>query len=238
MMSLMVLFSNGLTFLLFLITSAVSANNHHDGMFMPLSCNRALAEAPCVAFSSLNFRPNVETIEIPCGTCVVMDYADSGNNNLVFAKGLNVIGKIVFPGIRKALKITTPFVFVQGELVIEELANNSTIPQLDKILHFHFVGENPVTFYSHHSQPFNKCKTGCNVAKKPFVVAGGTLNIQGMSETCSTWKKLRSVIDAGPAILTKNVFADDGDDNDSIAPRPNCSFTLIQESFDSTTTAI
>ena len=204
-----------------LLSSAavVSAMPHvdHSGMFVPLHCNMMLGAAPCVSFSDLNY-DTTQKVEIECGTCVIMDA--SGDLNL--EKGLDVVGKLVFPASRQALKITTPFVFVQGEMIVEELADKK-MPQPDKFLEFHFVGTEDVVFTSYHNQTFDKCMTGCNQSKKPFIVAGGKVDFQGMHESCHTWSRLQSVTDAGAPDMTAVAAP--------VAPT-GCSSVLVDESFD------
>ena len=208
--------------------------------YMPLMCNTNIATVQCQPFTTMNFDLS-QTVVIPCGTCVTMDILNtstSGGNEqqqqeLVFQQGLDIQGKLVFPSSTRSsnLKIITPYVFVQGELVIEPLSEK-IIPQLDKTLEFHFVGTTDVTFVSHPMQMNTKCAApaGCNVSKKPFLVAGGNVDIQGMDDTCSTWTRLASVQDAGPANI---------DDVVPSAPvaRDGCSPTLIREDFESSTLA-
>ena len=174
--------------------------------------------APCETFSSQNYDLS-QTVEIPCGSCITMDLV----GDQTFQKGLDVQGKIIFPSTRSSLNITTPFVFVQGEFIIEELSMR-TIPQTDKDLEFHFVGTDDVTFVSHPDQVFDKCSGGCNVSKKPFVVAGGRVDIQGMNEMCNTWTRVQATEDAGASEVIP------------IAPpteRDGCSKVLVSETFDS-----
>jgi hypothetical protein len=203
-----------------LIFSSGSLVQHHEGMFMPMHCNMQLDTAPCVSFSAQNFDVS-ENIEIECGTCVTVDVA----GDLVLEQGLDVQGKLIFPASRQALKVTTPFVFVQGEMVIEELSDKH-IPQSDQLLEFHFVGTDDVMFVSHGNQTFDKCELGCNLSKKPFAVAGGTLDFQGIHNTCSTWSQLQHVQDEGVPAMT--VVA-------APVSKSGCSNVLVQESFDSAT---
>lgn len=199
-----------------LVTNLAFAMGQFGDMFMPMHCNAGLERASCVSFSSQNFDLS-ETVEIPCGVCVKMDLAGV----LVLEKGIDVQGKLIFPASRQALKITTPHVFVQGKLIIEQLADKA-IPQPDKDLVFHFVGSDSVTFTSHHNQTFEKCEGGCNMSKKPFVVAGGSLDIQGMHDDCHTWSRLLSVNEAGSNTM-----------NAIVAPsvRDGCSDILVDETF-------
>jgi len=140
-----------------------------------------------------------------------------------FEQGLDVQGKLVFPSSRSSLEITTPFVFVQGEFIIEELME-PMIPQPESELEFHFVGTEDVIFISHPDQMFKKCESGCNISKKPFVVAGGRLDIQGMNEHCNTWTRVQATKDSGASEIIP------------ITPpteRSGCSKVLVSESFDS-----
>ncbi len=185
---------------------------------MPLMCNADIDSAPCENFSTQNY-DLTQTVVIPGGTCITMDLV----GDQTFEQGIDVEGKLVFPSDRSSLKITTPYVFVQGEFIVEELAE-TFLPQPDKDLEFHFVGTDDVTFVSHPHQVFDKCANGCNVSKKAFVVAGGRLDIQGMNDHCNTWTRVQATEDAGaPAIVP-------------IAPPEapsGCSKVLVSESFDS-----
>jgi len=202
---------------------------HHD--FAPLDCNAGIIgdeSTPCEAFSSAEYDPEVETVVVPCGTCLTMDLTGEAT----FRKGLDVQGKLVFPSDRSSLTIVTPFVFVQGELVVEEL-DEPRIPQPDRDLEFRFVGSDDVTFVSHPDQVSAKCSSavdadgnggGCNLSKKPFVVAGGSVDIRGVSEACATWTRVLDTVEAGPASATPVPAP---------VPVPGCSAVLVAEDFES-----
>lgn len=145
--------------------------------------------------------------------------------NQIFERGLDVQGKLVFPSTRSSLEITTPFVFVQGEFIIEELME-PMIPQPQRELQFHFVGTDDVIFVSHPEQMHKKCESGCNVSKKPFVVAGGRLDIQGMNEHCNTWTRVLATEDSGAAEIIPIAAP---------TARSGCSKVLVSESFDTAT---
>ncbi|KAL3906393.1 MAG: hypothetical protein SGILL_009288 [Bacillariaceae sp.] len=204
------------------MTAVSVASSDGGGMFQPLACNANLA--PCEPFSAQNYTYYNAVVEIPCGSCIEMDL----DGDLHLEKGLDVQGKLVFPSSRRALKITTPFVFVQGELMIEPL-DSPKIPQPEHLLEFHLVGTETVSFTSHHNQTFAKCSSenGCSVSKKPFIVAGGSLKIEGMQDQCQTWSRLLSYQDAGAPSM----------DNTIAAPVPPvaCSSTLVLEPFDDAT---
>jgi len=191
------------------------------GDFAPLACNSILDESTsCDSFSAQGFDLAGETVVIPCGTCITMDLV----GNQIFHEGLDVQGKLVFPSDRGALRITTPFVFVQGEFLIEDLPE-AIIPQPDHDLEFHFVGTDDVLFVSHPDQVFDKCAgDGCNVSKKAFVVAGGRVDIRGMREDCHTWTRVQATVNAGPAAILPI--------EEGSIPRDGCSGVLVAEDFE------
>lgn len=199
--------------------AAMPMDHDHSGSFSPMHCNMNLDSAQCVPFSSLNV-DSTQKVTIDCGTCVIMD----ATGELALEGGLDVIGKLVFPSSRSALTIATPFVFVQGAFVVEPLPTKAA-PQPDSLLEIKMVGTNDVYFTPHHNQTFDKCNGGgCNQSKKPFIVAGGYVDIQGLDDSCHTWSRLQSVSDAGTPVLTST----------ESAPQPlqGCSPKLIDESFD------
>mmetsp|Transcript_40882 Transcript_40882/g.128094 ORF Transcript_40882/g.128094 Transcript_40882/m.128094 type:complete len:1750 (-) Transcript_40882:409-5658(-) len=208
--------AGGLTLLMALLSGMGGV---HAG-FEPLDCNLPLLDAAlsCAPFSSLNVDTS-QKVEIPCGACVTMDAA--GELNL--EGGLDVVGKLVFPADRSALKITAPFVVVQGELIVEQLPELHA-PQADKLLEFHFVGTEDVIFTPHHDQTFSMCDAGCKQSKKPFIVAGGFVDFQGMDESCHTWSRLQSAGDAGAPVIAAPPSA-------PVAPA-GCPDGVIAESFD------
>jgi len=170
------------------------ASNSNLKYFEPLECNDNIENETCLNFTDQNYDLS-QTVVIPCGTCIIMD-TDAPTTELYFWNGLDIHGKLVFPSSlnQNKLKITTPFVFVQGMLTIE--------PQL---LEIHFVGIHDNVFTAHPDQKSLMCLNGCTVSKKSFVVGGGTVNIDGMdSDKCPfTWTNVQSAIDAGPASMNE-----------------------------------
>jgi len=214
---------SGVLSLLVLCSNANPMNHHQHGGhgFEPLPCNHMIDSAPCAPFSSQSYDVS-QPVVIPCGSCITMDLA----GNQTFSGGLDVRGKLVFPSTRSSLEISTPYVFVQGEFIVEELEDNILLPQPEHDLEFRFVGTDDVHFMKHSQQPFDKCGEdtgGCNLSKKPFVVAGGRVDISGMSEHCDTWTRVQSTGDAGAASITplEAPSAIDG-----------CSRVLVSETFD------
>eukprot|EP00756_Hemistasia_phaeocysticola_P061756 Hpha_TRINITY_DN5169_c0_g2::TRINITY_DN5169_c0_g2_i1::g.193063::m.193063 len=195
----------------------------HSGSFMPLSCNADLSNAACTVWSSKSFDLS-STVTVPCGECVTVDVA--GDLNL--AAGLNVVGKLVFPSTRSTLTITTPFIFVQGELVVEELVS-PVIPSPDSKLRVKLVGTDGVTLTTHPLQSHMKCASGCSVGKKPIVVAGGSLNVNGMPDTCPTWSRLSAadVLAAPPRAGAQ-----------APVPPAGCSAVIVDATFDGVTGAV
>lgn len=204
-----------------LLAVLLPAASTASSFFQPLPCNANLQSLPCTKWSALTFDIS-QKVTIPCGSCVEMD--QSGTLNLV--GGLDIEGKLVFPASRQALEITTPFIFVQGELTIEEL-QSPIIPQVTQKLQFHLTGSQDITFASHSDQTSTKCTGGgCNVNTKPIVVAGGKLDIQGMHATCPTWTRLVSIENELAPVIS----------NLPSAPQPQtgCTSSAVSEAFDAT----
>eukprot|EP00555_Chaetoceros_dichaeta_P004254 CAMPEP_0198262646 /NCGR_PEP_ID=MMETSP1447-20131203/11126_1 /TAXON_ID=420782 /ORGANISM="Chaetoceros dichaeta, Strain CCMP1751" /LENGTH=64 /DNA_ID=CAMNT_0043950957 /DNA_START=35 /DNA_END=226 /DNA_ORIENTATION=+ len=56
------------------------------------------------------------------------------------------------------------------------------------------TGTDDQPFFPHEDNKASCPGYFCHVGKKPIVVAGGKLDIQGLNETCPTWVKLLDVV--------------------------------------------
>ena len=198
-------------------------HQNHNGGFVPLPCNTPMGE--CVNWSDQGYDPSAGMVTIPCGTCVIMD--DVGPT-LNLENGIDVVGKLVFPdGYR--ITITTPFFYVQG--ILEMTSTRATSGEVDVKIILTSSDDNishslvPHDMANIFSNNANMCPpTGCNVGNRPFVVAGGQLNINGLQSQCPTWVNLKNVVRGGPP--------DSSNIPTYIQPAPGCSDVLIDTDFE------
>eukprot|EP00957_Ditylum_brightwellii_P212067 15366923-Ditylum_brightwellii.AAC.1 len=130
-------------------------------------------------------------VVVPCGTCATVDV--TSGETIDMPHGLEVLGKLVFPSSAN-LVINTTAVFVQGEL-------NMGIPDNDNIVKLTFYGTEDVDFYPAEqcggegtgTPRDNNCMHKKNLSKKPFIVAGGKLDIAAVDPTCPSWTTLKDV---------------------------------------------
>lgn len=136
------------------------------------------------------FGNNVGDVEVPCGVCYSMESYVSGES-ITLNGVLSIIGKLEFPdGTR--LSLTTTGIIVQGELAMMSTKVINGNPDITIKL----TGSNDITFVPH---PVNQNACGgagqsCNLGPKPLVVAGGSLNIQGMDDSCPTWTTVEDIL--------------------------------------------
>ena len=167
---------------------------------------------------------------IPCGTCQVL------SESVNFAGGLNVEGYLkILPPIDAAseLSITTPFVFVQGKFTVDMESEESLLEERKGSIHIELVeGDGADIHMIPHPHNSMACMgtMGCNVGKRPFVVAGGAMDIRAYSQTCPSWTNLVDVVrDAGMTELGPVEYEQ--------APQPlaDCPATVVREDFEGDT---
>jgi len=150
----------------------------------PLDCNDGIEFEDCTATTLSSLMATVladEEVVIPCGSCVTVDYTDG--STVTFDKGLNIQGKLYFPP-TASVEIYTTHVFVMGALEMDPPADQN-------IVKFQFFGTDTKFLYPVGNNEGACGDIGCEVGKKPFVVAGGKVKIQGLSDpTCPSWVKL------------------------------------------------
>ena len=197
-------------------------SSQHGG-FVALPCNTPMGE--CVSWSDQAYDPSAGMVTIPCGTCVIMD--DVGPT-LSIENGIDVVGKLVIPD-GKRITITTPFFYVQG--ILEMTSTRATSGEEDVKISLTSTDDNmshslvPHDMANIFSNNANMCpSTGCNVGNRPFVVAGGQLNINGLQSQCPTCVNLKNVVRGGPP-GSSNVPT-------YIQPAPGCSDVLFDTDFE------
>ena len=156
-------------------------------LFQPLSCNDPLPDTCTDSFLDL-LKANDDPVVVPCGRCVRMDATGS----IDLMNGLDIQGKLQFPPNYK-ITITTPFVFVQGVLEITD--TNAVVPANEGVK-FILTGTNDWYFNPHEENAMGCPDRSCPVGKKPFIVAGGRMDIRGLgggAKDCPPWAKIEDI---------------------------------------------
>ena len=159
--------------------------------FSPLTCNAALTDE-CLDWKEFAIDLTSRTV-VPCGVCVEVG-CDVREINAV--GGIDVQGRLVFKDYHQdcpaesGVTVTTPFLHVQGELVMRSSRHTSGgEPDVKVVLTG--TTQHPLL---PHSENAGEChEDGCFLGKKAIIVAGGTLDIQGLPAGCETWAKLAGV---------------------------------------------
>jgi hypothetical protein len=161
---------------------ALSTNSAQIGTFERLGCNPSTWSS-CDTLVSDKFPTAGNPLIIPCGECYTFDVS----GNVTIAGGINIKGKLLFPTNHHAV-ISTPFVVVQGDLEIT--ANHAQIRPEHMATRFILTGTEDVMFAPIDAPNQNACdlqpNKQCNLGPKPFLIAGGKVNINGMPESCAT----------------------------------------------------
>lgn len=181
-----------LSYLVFQVVAMTATAQHHE--CKTLECNSDLANAACASFKDTfgDSATQLNEIVIPCGQCFTMDVTGDA---LSLAGGLNVIGKLV---IDTPIDIETPFVIVQGELLL----NSAKIWDGTTDITFTLTGTAQQEFMPADSNAMACKGNPCKVGKKPFAVAGGKLLVNGMPSSdydTPTWLHIQDVKSASGA---------------------------------------
>lgn len=160
----------------------LSPQSYNFSDFSRLDCNPSTFTS-CTETVSGNLPSGNNPLVIPCGECYTFDMT----GNVTFAGGINILGKLAFP-VNHQANIHTPFVFVQGEL--ELTVDTPKVSPENKATSFILTGTEDVIFQPTESPNQNACdllpEGKCNMGKKPFLIAGGKVNINAMSDSCTT----------------------------------------------------
>lgn len=179
-------------------TRMLSKKSSRIGTFYPLDCNPT-SWSSCSSFGPSDIPTDSNPLVVPCGECYQFDI--TGNVTL---NGLDIRGKLLFP-VNQNVNIFTPFVIVQGELEIN--VNHGKISPDNLATRFTLTGKDNVIFTPSHEPNLNACEKfsdGCNIGVKPFLVAGGKVNIISMPETCATHTPIQKKIYKDPIYDTEN----------------------------------
>lgn len=167
-----------------------------DHKYRELPCNGPLPDLPakptvdnltdagCLKLSSVTATgANGEKV-IPCGSCVYVDT----EGTIDLPGGLDIHGMLVFPHNHKNTIVNTPSVYLQGVL---QITNDEEIKPENEGVKFFLTGSSDRTF-TPHEQHFDTNNVNAN--SKPFIVAGGRLNIDAFKDGCPTWLNIQDVV--------------------------------------------
>jgi hypothetical protein len=141
------------------------------GLFNPLACNANIDTVDCSANKLSTLVSGTTTVvTIPCGMCYTYDLPITPTT----IGGLNIIGKLYVPPNHKST-LMTKFVFVQGVLV---MSDTSPISKNNTSMRIVLTGDSDVTFTPATGNA-NVAGSTFNAGVKPFLVAGGRLDIRG-----------------------------------------------------------
>ncbi len=174
-----------------LASRSLSWASSRVGDFQRLDCNPETF-TDCTTLVSANLPSNsANPLIIPCGQCYTFDLTGS----VTLAGGLDIRGKLLFP-VNHQATIFTPYVIVQGEL--ELTVDHPTIEPSNVGTNFVLTGTDRVFWAPVDSPNQNACdritNDLCKLERKPFLVAGGKVNIRAMPETCVTHTSVKSAI--------------------------------------------
>jgi len=202
-----------------LALSPRAVSSQHGSHFTPLPCNSDFS-MPCEPLNIVNIT-TASVYVVPCGICRVLE------ESVDFAGGLNVEGHLqILPPIDResTLSIQAPFVFVQGKLTVD---TESLADRLGRI-HIELVqGDGKDVILAPHAHNKMACDSaGCNVGKRPFVVAGGQVDIRGYHQSCPSWTNLMDVVKGNMVELDPSQYEQ--------APQPEvgCSSTVVSQDFE------
>jgi len=195
---------NALTLFPLLLPSSTAAIEP----FTPLPCNAGLTMADCDGMTTLSSILSSSILSsssprIPCGTCAIADLING--ETLSAPNGLDIEGMLYFPPSASGI-FETAHIIVQGVLKIDPPtplhdAQGRTNEQVKIVLN----GPDSDVYMTPHTHNAESCADhggSCNVGKRPIVVAGGRLDIQGVRdivtdegdiESCPAWVPLRSI---------------------------------------------
>ena len=175
--------------------------HHQHANFSPLLCNGNFS-MNCVPLNVTDVKSSVYVV--PCGTCQVL------TETINFIGGLNVEGHLqILPpaNVTSELSIQAPFIFVQGKLTVD--MESESFAERRGSIHIELVeGDGTDIQMVPHAENIIACgdPTKCNVGKRPFVVAGGMIDIRGYNESCPSWTNLDAVVKKGMAQLEASEY--------------------------------
>ena len=166
------------------------------GLFNPLSCNPTdWSSTTCTPLSSsIPTIDDTTVITVPCGACYTYDLPSGSTTSVA---GLDIHGKLIVPE-NYSGTLVTPYVFVQGVL---DISNTDMISPTNVGMQIVLNGEEDVTFVPVED---NADVGSFNAGVKPFLVAGGQVNVNGWNgpteegSLVDTWTPLLAMSEASP----------------------------------------
>lgn len=221
---------------------------HHRSLVSPhnfftrLACNTPVCNVKRSSWTAEAYKPNSGTVVIPCGHCITLDYDSNPSNKftLVLPFGIDIQGTLRISGYTSTpLTIITPFVRVQGKLIMDTSRNMVGSEPKVKILltDSNSGGPSSSTSFVPARENSYACSernsgtpTSCVVGSKPIVVAGGELDIQGLPIGCATWVKLYDVVKISK-LPAPNQYSTIAPQHPNIFCRINSGTPLMQQTF-------
>ena len=137
---------------------------------------------------------------MPCGECIIMDFAASPT--LFLQGGLDIQGRLIFPDKYK-LTLEAPYIRVQGELDMYSTKIPNGEPDVKIVLTG--TDEELTKFIPADSNSEACAGDVCSVGKKPIVVAGGKLVIEALPPNFPSWVNLYDVVGENCLVVTDSV---------------------------------
>ena len=208
------------------------------GLFQPLACNANIDTVDCSTNKlSTLVSGTTTTVTIPCGMCYTYDLPVTPTT----IGGLDIIGKLYVPPNHKST-LMTKFVFVQGVLV---MSDTSPISKNNTSMKIVLTGDSDVTFTPAVGNA-NVAGGTFNAGVKPFLVAGGRLDIRGWTGSLveggavETWTPLLEMVEGQRPNPTLSSIA--GKESTPLeppmmvgaVPSQQCPRKLVDHNFDDT----
>ncbi len=183
---------------------AQGINTAPIGLFKPLVCNANITTANCSAnklSTLLSGGSTTAAVTVPCGQCYTYDLSTSTPTTI---GGLDIRGKLYVPPNYKSTLLTR-YVFVQGVL---EMSDTNPISKNNTSMKIILTGNTDVTFVPADSNA-NVVGGTFNAGVKPFLIAGGQLNVRGWTGSLKegggpieTWTTMMEMVVAAPPNVT------------------------------------
>jgi len=212
-------------------TTLVDSSDLSYGDFAPIGCKEEVSD--CKPWSSLFGLNNSVLVEIACNDCVTLgEFIKDGDNEptaINLNKGLDIHGTLYIPP-NTTVIISTPFVTVQGRLVIHseaEVDGQEDVKFIltgtqDHILIPTLVGRknNTKACVANARMPD---EVACNIGKKAFAVPGGSVDIRALPEECPIWVNLMDNVLSPKPIVTMDAL--------NLSPPEGCPISIFNEDF-------
>jgi hypothetical protein len=214
------------------------------GLFKPLVCNANIATANCSTNKLSTLLPTggntTAAVTVPCGQCYTYDLSTSTPTTI---GGLDIRGKLYVPPNYKSTLLTR-YVFVQGVL---EMSDTNPISKNNTSMKIILTGNADVTFVPADSNA-NVVGGTFNAGVKPFLIAGGQLNVRGWTGSLKegggpieTWTSMMEMVVASPPNVTLSSVP--GKESTALVPplalvpntggeRMQCPRKLVDHNFD------